>query len=110
MSILDTPNDRSPSVQDADRAAQRLKNLTINTYHQMVQAFNQGAITFWKNPSGATPEQIAAVLGTDAKEIFELHAKLGALLASVKPESVQKGTDVVGQFTINNDGTVTINQ
>jgi len=37
-----------------------------------------------------------------------LHGKLGALLASVKPEAVADGVSVVGQFTMNEDGTVTI--
>jgi hypothetical protein len=48
-------------------------------------------------------------LGSDAKEIFELHAKLGALIASVKPEAISEGSAVVGNFTMNDDGSVTIN-
>lgn len=105
MSILNQPS--VPEVDPAVRAANMLKNQTRQTFQQMVMAFNQGANNFWKNPR-ATPAEIAAALGSDAKEVFELHAKLGALLASVKPEAIAEGSGVVGQFTINEDGTVTI--
>lgn len=105
MSILNQPS--VPEVDPAVRAANMLKNQTRQTFEQMVMAFNQGSNNFWKNPR-VTPQQIAAALGTDAKEVFELHGKLGALLASVKPEAVADGASVVGQFTMNEDGTVTI--
>lgn len=105
MSILNQPS--VPEVDPAVRAANMLKNQTRQTFQQMVMAFNQGSNNFWKNPR-VTPQQIATALGTDAKEVFELHGKLGALLASVKPEAVADGASVVGQFTINEDGTVTI--
>lgn len=105
MSILNGPS--VPEVDPAVRAANMLKNQTRQTFQQMVMAFNQGANNFWKNPR-STPAEIAAALGSDAKEVFELHAKLGALLASVKPEAIAEGSGVVGQFTINEDGTVTI--
>jgi hypothetical protein len=62
---------------------------------------------FWQHPR-ATPAEISAALGTDAKEIFELHGKVGALLASVKPESIASGAAVVGEFSYNSDGTVTV--
>jgi hypothetical protein len=57
---------------------------------------------------GATPEEIAEELGTDAKEVFYLHARLGELIALVKPEAIAEGLGVVGDFTMNEDGTVTV--
>lgn len=105
MSILNQPS--VPEVDPAVRAANMLKNQTRQTFQLMVMAFNQGSNNFWKNPR-ITPQQIAAALGTDAKEVFELHSKLGALLASVKPEAIAEGVGAVGQFTMNEDGTVTI--
>lgn len=108
MSILD--QNAVPDVENAaKRAAERLTELTRITYMQMVMAFNQGSNMFWNNVNGATPQDIAAELGTNAKEIFELHSKLGQLIASVKPEAIAEGSSVVGQFTMNEDGTVTIN-
>lgn len=110
MSILDNNDSPRPQVPPESLAANRLKHLTRQTYNQMVQAFNQGAQIFWANRMGASPEQIASELGTDAKEVFELHYKLGQLIASVKPQAIAEGSSVIGSFTMNDDGTVTINQ
>lgn len=109
MSILDNNSTPAP-VPPAKMAAQRLIQMTKQTYNQMVQSFNQGSQVFWANGMGATPEAIAAELGTDAKEVFELHYKLGQLIASVKPEAIVEGASLVGNFTMNEDGTVTILQ
>ena len=108
MSILD--RDTTPvQVPQAKMAANRLVQMTKQTYNQMVMAFNQGSQIFWNNPMGASPQDIADELGTDAKEVFELHYKLGQLIASVKPEAISEGANLVGQFTMNDDGTITIN-
>jgi hypothetical protein len=105
MSVLDTPvvNEITPAM----RQANQIKNNVRLTFQNMMTAFGQGTKQFWSNPQ-ANPSQIAAALGTDAKEVFELHAKLGALLAEVKPEVVQEILSVVGEFNYNEDGTVTI--
>lgn len=107
MSILDREFEPE-RLAPAKMAANRLIQMTKQTYQQMVQSFNQGSQVFWKNGIGASPEAIAAELGTDAKEVFELHAKLGQLIASVKPEAIVEGASLVGQFTMNEDGTVTV--
>lgn len=107
MSILDN-NDVPNPVPAARLAANRLINMTRQTYQQMVQSFNQGSMVFWANGAGASPSEIAAELGTNAKEVFELHYKLGELIATVKPEAIQEGSSLVGDFTMNEDGTVTI--
>lgn len=107
MSILD--RDNSPQLPvPAKMAAENLVNMTTQTYNQMVGAFNIGAEIFWTNGMGATPSEIAVELGTDAKEVFELHYKLGQLIATVKPEAIAQGSSLVGNFTMNEDGTVTV--
>lgn len=106
MSILD--NDSS-NISQAKLVADRLKKMTKTTYAQMAHAFNEGSQIFWQNAS-ATPLEIASELGEDAKEIFELHYKLGQLISTIKPESISQGLSVIGNFTINDDGTVTINE
>jgi hypothetical protein len=103
MSILDSIGENSAS----DQVANRIKNQTKQTFQNMVNAFNNGSQTFWNNPQ-ATPTQIATALGTDAKEVFELHYALGQLINSIKPESIQQGWAAIGQFTMNENGTVTI--
>lgn len=108
MSILDRDDfDRRPPPEEM--AAQRLKKMTKHTFDQIVNSFNEGSRLFWaNNHAGATPEKIAHVLGSDAKEVFYLHARLGELIALVKPEAISDGLSVVGNFTMNEDGSVTI--
>lgn len=107
MSILDREL-QSDRPAPAKMAANRLVQITKQTYNQMVQAFNQGSQIFWKNGMGASPEDIASELSVNAKEVFELHYKLGQLIASIKPEAISEGLSVIGNFTLNDDGTVTI--
>lgn len=104
MSILD--NNQS-SIDKSIQISNHIKNSTKQTFQSMVNAFNTGSRIFWSNPR-ATPSEIAEALGTDAKEVFELHYALGQLINSIKPESIQEGWGIIGQFTMNEDGTVTI--
>lgn len=104
MSILD--NNQS-SIDKSIQISNHIKNSTKHTFQFMKDAFNNGSQTFWNNPR-ATPSEIATALGTDAKEVFELHYALGQLINNIKPESIQQGWAIIGQFTMNEDGTVTI--
>lgn len=104
MSILDNS---IPSYTPAEVVAKNLKNSTRQTFTMMVNAFNSGSRNFWNNPR-ATPSEIAEALGTDAKEVFELHYALGQLIANVKPQAISEGLSLIGQFTMNEDGTVTV--
>lgn len=106
MSILD--NNPSELNSPAKIAADQLIRQAKSTFKNLVQVFNQGSSIFWNNSMGASPQDIANELGSNAKEIFELHYKLGQLIASVKPEAVIHGNNLVGNFTINDDGTVTV--
>jgi hypothetical protein len=104
MSILD--NNQS-SIDKSIQISNHIKNSTKHTFQFMKDAFNNGSQTFWNNPR-ATPSEIAAALGNDAKEVFELHYALGQLVGNIKPEAISTGLSVIGQFTMNEDGTVTI--
>ena len=106
MSILD--NGPGNIVPPANRVANQLVNMTVRTYQQMVDSFNRGAIMFWQNPQGITPDEIAAALGPNAQEVFALHYKLGQLIGEVKPQAIAEGVSVVGQFNYNEDGSVTV--
>lgn len=106
MGILNRQEQRE-EVTPAVRAARQMVRQAKATYDGLVAAFNDGAKSFWSNPR-ATPQEIAAALGTDAKEVFELHAKVGAFIASINPEAIAPGQAVVGQFSYNADGSVTV--
>ena len=106
MSILDNNNaPQDVSTQISNRIIYQARQ----TFNNMANAFNEGAKIFWQNPRGVSPEDIANALGTNAKEVFELHYKLGQLIATIKPEAIASGISIIGSFTMNNDGTVTIN-
>lgn len=102
---LDLSRPQKPETPEA--IAQLLKNQAKMIYNNMINVFNRGSKLFWNNPN-ATPEQIAAALGTDAKELFELHAKLGQLLATIDTAAITEGASVVGNFVYEQDGRVTV--
>lgn len=102
MSVFD-----SLSQTPAQAAASELKQDALATFNALVSAYTIGAMKFWSNPD-ATPAEIAEALGTQAGELFALHAKIGRLIAEVRPSSVEAGTSLVGQFEMNADGSVTI--
>lgn len=106
MSILNRQEQREEQTPAVRTARQMVRNAKV-TYDGLVGSFNEGAKNFWQNPR-ATPQEIAAALGTDAKEVFELHAKVGAFIASINPEAIAPGAAVVGQFSYNADGSVTV--
>lgn len=106
MSILD--NSPNNEIVLSTQIANRIINQTKQTFNNMASAFNEGSKMFWQNPRGVSPQDIANALGTNAKEIFELHYKLGQLISEIKPEAISTGLSIIGQFTMNDDGTVTI--
>jgi hypothetical protein len=103
MSILNPVN--QPVTQTANMVAGQMKAQARGLYNMLVKTFNDGAKNFWTN-ANFTPQQLANALGTDGKELFELHAKIGQLLASVNPEAIAEGLSVVGQFSYTEDGKI----
>jgi hypothetical protein len=106
MAINFSVNNRVPPTTP-EEISETLKLQAKNIYSNMVNVFNRGSKMFWDNPN-ASPTQIASGLGPDAKQLFELHYKLGQLISSVNPTDIATGASVIGQFTMNEDGTVTI--
>ena len=113
MNIINNLQDELQPVQSsitiAKDKANSLRAMTIGVYSQMVQTFNEGSNMFW-NSQDATPQEIADELGTNASGIFYLHARLGEVLALIDQTSIANGLSVVGQFTQNEDGSITVIQ
>ena len=105
MSILN--NSVNQDIPSAEKTSKQIISQAKSTYNQLVSVFNNGSKMFWRNPN-ATPSEIASALGSDAAEIFNLHSKIGNLLLEINPNAIQEGLSVVGNFTINDNGTVTI--
>lgn len=111
MSILnENLNQNLPTIQEqqANIIANNLKNNAKFTFKTLCDKFDMTTRMFWDNPV-VSPQEIATALGTDAKEIFLMHYALGQLLLSIKSDAIQQSLALIGQFTINEDGTVTIN-
>lgn len=106
MSILD-----KEIVQESNAivVASDIIRVFKQLYNHMIEEYRHGTNLYWRN-SKATPQEIADVFGTDAAEIFQNHYALGQLLASINPEEVAEINQAVGNFTINEDGTVTITE
>jgi len=105
MGIFDnnmTTENKSKDIADS------LVNITKNTFDKIKISYSQGVQTFWNNPK-ATPQEIAEALGTNASEVFSLHYNLGALIATIDPSFLENTANLIGNFTQNEDGTVTIN-
>jgi len=65
----------------------------------------------WRNNNTVSMGMdFANVFGEDAGEVFQKHYALGQLLSSLDAEQVNEINQVIGNFIINQDGTVTITE
>jgi hypothetical protein len=108
MSILNRTQNAPEQIPPAKRVANRIKMQTVQTYQNLLQIHEDGIRSFWNNPN-ATPQEIATELGTDAAEVFSIHYKLGEFLTQFNADKVNESRALIGQFTQNEDGSVTIN-
>lgn len=106
MSILDS--NIQPNL--AEQSAKQIIDQARQTFHQIVDSFNDGTVLFWNNPYGLKPSDIAQALGPNAVEVFRLHYALGQFIANIKPEVISNSLSLIGQFTMNEDGTVTVTE
>ena len=104
MSLINGLTDIIVQPTESKRHAQDLIRMTRDTYDSMVRTFNEGALLFWNNDS----EAINTELGIQASGLFYLHARLGETIALIDPSSIAQGLSVVGVFTQNEDGTITL--
>lgn len=108
MSLIEDLTNPVQNPLAEKQAAQRLIDMTKFTYEEMVRAFNEGAELFWDNREGLSASGINAELGTNASGVFYMHARLGDTIALIDPSAIADGLSVVGTFTQNEDGTVTL--
>jgi hypothetical protein len=92
----------------SNKLAKDILKETRKTFNQMVKMFNIVSQNFWANKDNIKASEIAQELGLDAKEVFQLHYLLGQLIQIIKPEKIENGLNLIGTFTINEDGTVTV--
>lgn len=106
MSILDS----LPSDPACVTVAKELLTDAHTIYNQMLDMYNSSTQRFWNNRyyQECSPSGISEALGNNAKELFILHYQLGQFLNSIKPGCVDATNTMIGNFTLNDDGTVTI--
>ena len=92
----------------ANKTAKDMIKQSRKTFDQMVKMFNSNSEIFWANPNGLKSTDIALELGKDAKEVFQLHYLLAQLIQIIKPESIKKGLEIIQDFKLNEDGSISV--
>ena len=105
MSILDKPT--TSAVTPAQLEAAKIRADAFENFQRLVAAYEYGLKQFWANDN-ATPQEIAAALGTDAGEVFQLHGTLADVIRTVKPDANISSASDYGTFTANADGSITV--
>lgn len=87
---LPQPRPEPPKEQVLNRITNRIKNISRETFNQLVETQRQGISVLWEN-SNATPQEIIDALGEDAIKIFQFH---GALTDFIKALSELENVEV----------------
>ncbi len=104
MSVL---GDGEFDVNEAALVARNIANQVDSSYRQIVTMYETGLRRFWQNPK-ATPQEIADQLGVRAAKVFSLHGALYQLIKTANPQEALTELSSVGDFTANEDGSITI--
>lgn len=95
------------SESKAKILADNLISEAVGLYNHLNGTYTDSTFKFWKNPE-LSPQQIADALGTNGKELFLLHYQIGQLLENIAPGSLSEVNSQIGNFTLNEDGTITV--
>ena len=95
------------SIDPSIIANRQIRNQARNLIFRSVREYERALENFWNNPT-LTPQQFSDALGTDAASFFQLYAQLKNFIENVYPQATLTPVSVYGTFTVNGDGTVTI--
>jgi len=105
MSILAQPP--TTVITPAQRIAAEIRADAYREFNRLKAVHRTGLEKFWKNEK-ASPQEIAAALGTDAVEVFTLHGTIANILRQVHPSVEIPTVADYGSYTANQDGSITI--
>ena len=105
MSLLTPPTPQTPA-QIAQQQLQQTANQVLGVPRRMFEMWQNNMNAIWKNPN---PQAVISLLGTNAAEVFAMSADFGALLEKHSPGITAPIVALVKPFTVNPDGTITIN-
>ena len=91
------------------RVSNRIKNISKETFNQLIQTQRQGITALWENPN-VTPQEIIDSLGDDALKVFQFH---GALTEFIKGLAQIDNVTVelkypTNAFTVDKNGKITV--
>lgn len=92
----------------AERIAARMIEDAGTDYRSLKAKYERGFELFWRHPD-ATPQEIAAALGTAGLEVFQFHSAIRTAILAVNPSEVLPSVVEYGTFTADTDGSLTIN-
>lgn len=97
------------SQTEAYKRARSIRDLASVSHHRDKKRYEAILAAFWKSGDQATPQQVADVLGTDAGDLFQYVGALRTFILTVNPNAQLTPPNSLGTWTVNPDGTVTIN-
>jgi hypothetical protein len=97
--------DNATPIDPATAAANAITAMSRRTFRDCAAAHRRLFDLFWNNPR-ATPQEIAAALGTSALALFTAHAALGAAIEAAVPGTVTYAPPRA--YTVNPDGSLTV--
>lgn len=105
MPLLDpTP---TPTLTPAQAVAASLVRLPRQQFEIEFLNWKRGMLALWQNPAVPVSD-ILAEIGTDAAELFQLSAAKVRFFEEVKPGCTTDVLALMQPFTVNPDGTVTL--
>lgn len=109
MPILEPAQPSEPSVEQKQASvAFRVKSESLDLFQSVKQRHQKLMRIVWQNPRGLTPQQVMDAFGTEAAELFSLSDALLNLIKTAKPDDPYGDTQIPYEFTIHDDGTVTV--
>lgn len=80
--------------------------LLLGSPQRMYSQWAAGLRSIWE---AKDPQAVITALGTNAAEIFSMSADFGELLEKHRPGITTSVISLVKPFTVNQDGTITVN-
>lgn len=92
---------------ETQRIANRLLNFPSMQFHSLLTSWDNSIRQLWGNPENT--QAILDIIGTNAAELFELSAATATFLETLQPGCTANSLALLQPFTVNPDGTITIN-
>ena len=93
---------------EQQKVVKHFKDTGFSLYRKSRNRYEHGLERFWKHPS-LTPQEVSDALGTNAGDLITLLGALRTFVLTLNPGANLTPPTAYGTWTVNPDGTVTIN-